>query len=174
MYKESQFDAVQTMTTRNQPTLREFRGMDLFAVKSLVHRTITTCYPGHYCMEAVRFFANYHSNEAILRDALDGCTLVLDKAGRIFTTGTLVDDEIKRVFIEPGLQRHGLGRLIMQRLEEQAATLGIDTIRLDASLPAKPFYDSLGYVTTEAAFLKVENGRRLDFFRMQKTMEKAL
>jgi GNAT superfamily N-acetyltransferase len=163
----------QTMTRRNQPVLRKFRGTDLFAVKSLVHRTVAMCYPGHYCMEAVRFFANYHDEQAILRDALDGCTLVLDRGGRIFGTGTLVGDEIKRVFVDPGLQKHGLGRLIMQRLEEKAAARGVGTIRLDASLPAKSFYDSLGYATVEKAFLRVENGRRLDFFRMQKSVEKT-
>jgi len=173
MYEENQFDAVQTMTTRNRPTLRPFRGTDLFAVKSLVHRTIAICYPGHYCMEAVRFFGNYHSNEDILRDALDGCTLVFDKAGRIVATGTLAGDEIKRVFVEPALQGRGLGRLIMQRLEEQAVSLGIDTVRLDASLPAKSFYDRLGYLTVEPAFLTVENSRRLDYFRMHKSVERT-
>jgi GNAT superfamily N-acetyltransferase len=160
------------MTIRNQPVLREFRETDLFSVKSLVHRTIAICYPGHYCLEAVRFFANYHSNEAILRDALDGCTLVLDRAGRTIATGTLVGDEIKRVFVEPAMQKHGLGRLIMRRLEEKAASLGVGTLRLDASLPAKPFYDSLGYATIEAASLTLENDRRLDFFRMHKPVEK--
>lgn len=157
--------------TKTDPRLREFLETDLFAVKSLVHRTIAACYPGHYCMEAVRFFANYHNEQAILRDAREGCTLVLEKAGRILGTGTLVGDEIKRVFVDPGLQKHGLGRLIMQRLEEKAASLGIGAIRLDASLPAKAFYDSLGYATIEGAFLHVENGRRLDFFRMHKALE---
>jgi GNAT superfamily N-acetyltransferase len=158
------------MTVRDQPTLREFRDTDLFAVKSLAHRTIAVCYPGHYCMEAVRFFANYHGDPAIAEDARDGCTLVLEKAGRILATGTLVGDEIKRLFVEPGLQRHGLGRLIMQRLETQAASLGVGTIQLDASLPAKRFYDRLGYATVERASLEVENGRRLDFFKMRKTL----
>jgi len=155
--------------TKADPELREFLTTDLFAVKSLVHRTIAVCYPGHYCLEAVRFFANYHSEQAILQDAKEGCTLVLDRASRILGTGTLVGDEIKRLFIEPGLQRHGLGRLIMQRLESRAILLGIRTVRLDASLPAKAFYDSLGYTTLEETFLSVENGRRLDYFKMCKT-----
>lgn len=159
------------MTARDHPTLREFRETDLFGVKSLVHRTIAVCYPGHYCLEAVRFFANYHDEEAIRRDAKEGCTLVLEKAGRILATGTLVGDEIKRVFVEPGLQKHGLGRLIMRRLEEKAQMQGIGAIRLDASVPAKAFYDSLGYATLEAAFLRVENDTRLDFFRMQKHLD---
>jgi len=159
------------MTTRDHPTLRKFRGTDLLAVRSLVHRTIAVCYPGHYCMEAVRFFANYHSNEAILRDALDGRTLVLEQTGRILGTGTLIGDEIRRVFVEPGLQKHGLGRLIMQRLEEEATAMGVETVRLDASLPARPFYDSLGYVTIEPVSLPVENGRRFDYFKMHKTLK---
>lgn len=161
------------MTVREQPALREFRVSDRFAVKSLVHRTIAVSYPAFYPLEAVRFFANYHDEQAILRDSHEGCTLVLEKAGRILGTGTVVGEEIKRVFVEPGLQKHGLGRLIMQRLEEKAASWGIGVVRLDASLPAKPFYDRLGYATVEAAFLTVENGRRLDYFRMQKLMEKT-
>jgi len=157
-------------TARDRPALRAFEETDLFAVKSLVHRTIAACYPGHYCMEAVRFVANYHGDGAILEDARQGCTLVLEKAGRILGTGTLVGDEVKRIFVEPGLQRHGLGRLIMQRLEAQAALLGVATIHLDASLPAKPFYDRLGYATVERTSLEVENGRRLDHFKMRKTL----
>lgn len=158
------------MTARDRPSLRMFEDTDLFAVKSLVHRTIAVCYPGHYCMEAVRFFGNYHGDAAILKDARQGCTLVLEKAGRVLGTGTLLGDEIKRVFVEPGLQKHGLGRLIMQRLETQAALLGVATIQLDASLPAKQFYDRLGYATVERASLEVENGRRLDYFKMRKTL----
>lgn len=158
------------MAREMSTTIREFQNADLAAVRSLVHRAITTCYPGHYCPEAVRFFVNYHEGEAILRDAETGCTIVLDKGGRLLGTGTLVDDEIKRVFVAPAFQKQGLGRRILQHLEELATLQGARIVKLDASLPSKMFYDRLGYVTTEAAFLPVENGRRLDFFKMQKTL----
>jgi GNAT superfamily N-acetyltransferase len=150
--------------------IRPFRKTDLPALKSLIHRTIATCYPGHYGPEAVRLFVNYHEEGAILRDAEEGRAVVLDKAGRILGTGTLVGDEIKRVFVDPVFQRQGWGRLIIQHIEEAAALLKIKTVRLDASLPSKAFYDRLGYVTVEATFLPVANGRRLDFFKMQKTL----
>ena len=151
-------------------TIREFQRADLAALKSLVHKTITTCYPGHYGVEAVRFFLNYHQEEAILRDAGEGLTLVLDKAGRILGTGSMVGDEIKRVFVDPAFQKQGFGRRIVQRLEEAAAARGVKAVKLDASLPSKAFYDKLGYTTVEPAFLPVGNGRRLDFFKMQKTL----
>lgn len=158
------------MMEEGHPTIREFRETDLFPLKSLVQRTIAVCYPGHYCTEAVRFFTSYHSEQAILQDAREGCTLVLDRAGRIMATGTLVGDEIKRVFVDFGFQKHGLGRLIMRHLEERAALFGIETVRLHASLPSRAFYDRLGYAIVEEAFLQVENGRSLDFFKMRKTL----
>lgn len=150
--------------------IREFQRADLPGLKALVHRTIATCYPGHYGLEAVRFFLDYHNEEAILRDAEKGRTMVLDKAGRILGTGTLVDDEIKRVFVDPTFQKQGFGRRIMQQLEEAAARQGVAAVKLDASLPSKAFYDRLSYVTVEPAFLPVGNGRRLDFFKMQKAL----
>ncbi len=158
------------MAREIEATIREFQRADLPALKALVHKTITTCYPAHYCVEAVRFFIDYHNEEAILHDAQEGCTIVLDKAGRILGTGTLVDDEIKRVFVDPTVQQQGFGRRIMRQLEEAAARQGIGNVKLDASLPSRAFYDRLGYVTIEPAFRPVENGRRLDFFKMQKTL----
>jgi GNAT superfamily N-acetyltransferase len=151
-------------------TIREFQKADLAALKALVHKTIATCYPGHYGVEAVRFFLDYHSEKAILQDAQKGRTVVLDKAGRILGTGTLVGDEIKRVFVDPTFQQQGFGRWIMRQLEETAARQGVGAVKLDASLPAKVFYDRLGYLTVEPAFRPVGKGRRLDFFKMQKAL----
>jgi GNAT superfamily N-acetyltransferase len=151
-------------------TIREFQRADLAALKALVHKTITTCYPGHYGVEAVRFFIHYHDEEAILRDAGKGRTIVLAQAGRLLGTGTIVDDEIKRVFVDPAFQKQGFGRRIMRQLEKAAVRHGAVAVRLDASLPSKAFYDRLGYVTVEPAFLPVGNGRRLDFFRMRKAL----
>jgi GNAT superfamily N-acetyltransferase len=158
------------MAREIRATIREFQRADLSALKALVHKTIATCYPAHYCVEAVRFFLNYHSEQAILQDARKGRTVVLDKAGRILGTGTLVGDEIKRVFVDPTFQKQGFGRRIMQQLEKAAVRQGATTVKLDASLPAKVFYDRLGYVTVEPAFHPVENGQRLDFFKMQKVL----
>ena len=158
------------MAREMSATIREFQRADLAALKTLVHQTIALCYPGHYGAEAVRFFLDYHSEEAILRDTEKGRTIVLDKAGRILGTGTIVGAEIKRVFVNPAFQKQGWGRRIVQHLEEAAALGGVQTVKLDASLPSKAFYDRLGYATVEPAFLPVENGRRLNFFRMQKAL----
>jgi GNAT superfamily N-acetyltransferase len=158
------------MTEEKRRTIRAFRDADVPALKTLIDRTVDACYPGHYCPAAVRFFKDYHDEQAILKDARAGHTIVLTEAGRIIGTGTLVGDEIKRVFLDPSLHRQGAGRLIMHRLEEEAAAAAVTTVKLDASLPSKAFYDRLNYVTVERTFLPLANGQRLEFFKMQKRL----
>jgi GNAT superfamily N-acetyltransferase len=158
------------MTGKNHLRMREIRKTDLSAVKSLIHRTIAVCYAGHYCPEAIRFFVNYHDDPSILHDARKGCIIVFEKAGRVVGTGTLAGDEIKRVFVDPACQHEGVGRLIMDQLENLAAAAGVTLVKLDASLPSRSFYEQLGYDVVEPASLPVEDGRQLDFFRMRKMM----
>jgi len=74
------------------------------------------------------------------------------------------------VFVQPAFQRQGFGKIIIHKLEAKAATLGITVVKLDASIPSKKFYDSLGYQTLEETFIPVENGRRLDFYKMGKIL----
>jgi GNAT superfamily N-acetyltransferase len=140
------------------------------AVKSLVQTTIDACYPKVYPKEAVQFFKNWHCDEKILKDAKEGYTILLYEDARMVGTGTIVDNHVMRVFVDPAFQRRGFGKLIMHKLEERAVSTGTDVVKLDASLPSKTFYDSLGYVTLERAFREVENNRRLDFYRMEKPL----
>jgi GNAT superfamily N-acetyltransferase len=94
----------------------------------------------------------------------------LEKDNQIIGIGTLLGDEIMRVFVDPAFQKRGFGKLIMQKLEEKALSAGIDIVKLDASLPSKKFYDSLAYVTLEKTFLEVENNERLDYYKMEKLL----
>ena len=96
----------------------------------------------------------------------------MEKDNQIIGTGTIVDNHMMRVFVNLVFQKQGFGKLIMLKLEERAASLGIDIVILDASIPSKKFYDSLGYQTLEETFIPVENGKRLDFYRMEKALIK--
>ncbi|MBN1362540.1 MAG: GNAT family N-acetyltransferase [Sedimentisphaerales bacterium] len=141
---------------------------------ALIGRTIDSCYPPHYAAEAVAFFKSYHDRQALIRDAEQGHTIVLEQDGRIVGTGTLLGDEIRRVFVDPVCQKRGLGRLIMQWLEEQAASRGIRMVVLDASIPAQAFYQELDYITSEERCLEVANGKKLRYHKMQKTLKNTV
>ena len=158
------------MTKRNNISIRRFRRSDLAAVKELIYNTIDTCYSTDYPKEAVKFFKEYHCDKNIIKGAATGWTIVVEENNRIIGTGTVVDDHIMRVFVNPGFQKRGLGKLIMNKLEEKAISTGFRAVKLDASLPSKKFYDSLGYATSEATYLDVENGKKLNYYKMSKVL----
>lgn len=161
---------VRKMCKRCDITIRRFKSSDLDTVTGLIQNTVDVCYSGVYSKEAVRFFKDWHCDENVLKDAKEGYTIVLERDSRIIGTGTIVGDEIKRVFVEPAFQKNGFGKILMQKLEGKALLAGVGVVKLDASLPSKKFYDSLGYVTLEETFLEVENGKRLDYYKMQKSV----
>jgi GNAT superfamily N-acetyltransferase len=150
--------------------IREFKSSDLADVKSLVDGTIGACYSSVYCPEAVQFFKDWHHDEKILENAEKGYTIILEENNKTVGTGTIVGNEIIRVFVNPAFQKQGFGKLIMSKLEEKALSLGIDVIKLDASIPAKKFYDDLGYTTLEETFVELKDNKRLDYYKMQKSI----
>lgn len=61
------------------------------------------------------------------------------------------EGEIRRVRVRPDFQRRGLGRRILEALEERARELGMGTIRLDTTeeqVAARRLYESAGYRET--------------------------
>ena len=160
------------MSERDHISIRKFRSSELIVIKRLIYNTIDVCYQQVYCKEAIKFFKDYHNDENILKGAKEGYTFVLEKNNRIIGTGTIVEEHIMRVFVIPEFQKFGFGKLIMHNLEEKALSTGVKIVKLDASLPSKRFYDSLGYVTIEKTFLEVENGKKLDYYKMDKSLTK--
>jgi len=156
------------MTKLKGIRIRRFRKRDLPAVKELIDNTIDICYLADYPKEAVQYFKQYHCDRNILKGAAKGWTIVLEKNNRIIGTGTIIDSHIMRVFVNPKFQKRGLGKLIMNKLEDKAISSEVNKVKLDASLPSKKFYDVLGYKTREKTYVKLENGKKLHYYKMNK------
>jgi ribosomal protein S18 acetylase RimI-like enzyme len=82
-----------------------------------------------------------------------GCFLVGFRDGELVAMGGFVrhspsEAEIKRMRVHPDHQRQGLGRLLLEALEERARAAGCTTIRLDTTTlqtAARRLYESAGY-----------------------------
>ncbi len=77
--------------------------------------------------------------------------------------------EIKRMRVHPDFQRRGLGRLLLERLEERAQALGARVIHLDTTdqqTSARRLYESAGYRETgrrqTARFLFIDFTKTLE------------
>jgi GNAT superfamily N-acetyltransferase len=158
------------MSTRSDFLIRRMELADTGFVKRLIRKTIDICYPGAYPKEAVDFFKEHHSDENIRRRLDEGSPVVLELDGQIVGTGNLIGEEIVAVFVAPAFQGQGFGKAIMQHLEGSGWANGLHGVKLHSSLVSKGFYDSLGYSTLREACIEVANGKRLDYYEMEKAL----
>lgn len=161
------------MLNQKNVVIRVFEASDIETVHSLVIDTVDKSYSGVYPEEAIDFFKQYHSKDNIYNDWLNGYTIIAEYKGRIAGTGTLLDTNIRRVFVNRQLQGQGLGKLIMEKLEEKALEQGKRIVDLSASLTAKRFYDYLGYITQAEKIINLENNKKLLYYEMIKYLINA-
>ena len=159
------------MTENDNIKFREFRPADLAAVYELLMKTADISFQGVYAPSAIRHCKEHHTREQILTDAQEGYTVVLENDGRIIGTGTLVDDKIGRVYVNPPDQGRGLGKRIMDLLEQRARTDSCEQLFLHSTVVAKRFYESLGYHIEAEKSAEMEDAQHLKYFDMVKHLK---
>lgn len=78
--------------------------------------------------------------------------------------------EVEAVYVTPEAGRRGIGREVLRKLEEQASSLGLKVLRLNASLNAVPFYENVGYVAQERSTYRLLTGVEIACIPMVKSM----
>jgi len=151
--------------------LRQMKATDLQSVYELVQNTIQVSYAGVYPPDAIEFFKNYHSKENILKDLMASYIVVAEFDGQILGTGTLLGTNVRRVFINPQHQRHGIGKIIAEKLESKAKANGLVKMDLSASLKSRRFWEALGFISTGEFVLPVANDQKLIFYEMIKMLK---
>ncbi|MBV6286917.1 GNAT family N-acetyltransferase [Pseudomonas sp. MAFF 301350] len=86
------------------------------------------------------------SPEAVARLLTCRQVLVAQVAGEVVGTASLDGEVVRTVFVAPGRQGLGIGRVLMNRIEALARVAGVQTLRVPSSLTAQAFYARLGYV----------------------------
>ncbi len=142
---------------------------DFDTVCKIVHDTIETVYSSFYPENVVAFFLDHHSAEQLREDIGAERLYLLDIDGIPVGTGTIHDNEIKRVFVLPGYQRKGYGSLIMRDLESIIARTST-SVRLDSSLPGYGLYLKLGYRQIAYRMISTPGGQVLCYHEMEKTL----
>ena len=129
---------------------------DMEEFYDLVQNTIQEVYPKYYPEEVVRFFSQQHCWENL------EC---------VIGAGSFEGNHITRVFVRKDYQRHGVGSLIMQRLEDVIAR-EYESVRLEATLPAVIMFEKRGYRTIRHEKWTVRNGAVLVYPVMEKILRR--
>ena len=157
--------------------LRAITATDVPAVRELHARSFTELAREHHseieiaAHAALIFSADY-------ADELAGAniSLAIDPTGRIVATAgwqAMADRadtaRIRKVFVDPGMARRGLGRHMVEDAEMRARRCGFADFYVRANINAVPLYRVLDYREIEAGVMMVGSAVALPVVYMEKT-----
>ena len=92
--------------------------------------------------------------------------------GMMAGLGVLVPQsgELRACYVHPDYGRMGVGRRIVDALEQIASGMGLGSLTLDSSTTAEKFYASLGYETVLRGSHKLADGSFMPSIKMQKML----
>ncbi|GAA6490901.1 GNAT family N-acetyltransferase [Candidatus Bariatricus faecipullorum] len=132
--------------------IRRFEPEDAREVSALIIKTLRETSIRDYSREYIEDLVTRMGPEDILKKAQETHYYVFCDEGRIAGCGAIGPYEgkteesvLSSVFVLPEYQGTGLGRQIMQTLEEDAYFLRAERIEIPASITAVNFYRKLGY-----------------------------
>lgn len=143
---------------------------DVTNILHIVQTTINKVYPKYYPEYVVKFFLDHHSVENISKAISEEYILVIENDGKIIGTGSLLRNEIKRMFVLPEYQGLGYGSLLLEQLEHQALNEGHTTVILASSLSAFSLYLKKGYAPIEYKKIITSEKQVLCYYQMSKTL----
>ncbi|HEY9405552.1 MAG TPA: GNAT family N-acetyltransferase [Pyrinomonadaceae bacterium] len=110
-------------------------------------RAIREIASSHYTPAETESWASPRAPEHYVEAIRNKEFYVAEEDGAITGFGALdhKQNEIEAVYVSPEVMRRGVGSAILRRLEERALELGVNSLKLDASLNAVAFYQSAGY-----------------------------
>ena len=175
----------------NPATLRPATAADIPAMDALIRRSGIQLSKGFYSEEQAAAVTRYvfGVDSQLVQD---GTYFVLEHEGRLLACGgwskratlfggdqhksgpdPLLDPatqpaRIRAFFVDPAVPRQGLGRMLMEHCEREAAAAGFRLMELAATMPGVPLYRACGFEGIEDLALALPGGVSVPLTRMRK------
>jgi putative acetyltransferase len=122
---------------------------DAPALGALVQRAIRTSNAADYEPAIIDMMcANFAPDKVLERMAVRDVFAAVHGGDIIGTVSfSLPRNKLYSLFIDPRVQRGGIGQHLVRHIEQHATGLGCTTLQLSASITARAFYERLGYET---------------------------
>jgi GNAT superfamily N-acetyltransferase len=173
--------------------LREATQEDLSALQALIARSARELSAGLYTPEQVEgaLLGAFGVDTQLIRD---GTYYVVEAAGSLVACGgwsfrrtpfgsddgrerdvTQLDPatdhaRIRAFFVDPDHARRGLGTLLLERCESEAASRGFTRCEMTATLPGERMYAARGYLPTRRISYALRPGLHIEFVLMRKDL----
>jgi putative acetyltransferase len=134
---------------------------------------------GYYSREIIEEWAPIVASQErvngfaqMIRSGEEVVVVAVGPSGNIVGFGSIVpkNDELRAVYVRLEYGRKGIGRAILQRLEELARKAGLKELSMDASINAESFYNANGFTSEGYGDHTMSSGGRMACVRMRKTL----
>jgi len=132
--------------------IRRFRPEDAQETAQVVITTLRVSNSKDYPPEYIDYNVASHSPEVLLKRAEEGHMYVVCDGSRIVGCGAIApywgsetESILLTIFVLPEYQGKGVGRLIIETLEQDEYFLRADRIEIPASITGVEFYKKMGY-----------------------------
>ncbi len=127
-------------------TIRHYKDCDAEEVSALITENLLQVNARDYGQAAVLQMARFYTPPWINEFAKNGEVLVAVEGDSIIGTAALDQERVRNVFVRIDRHGQGVGKLLMQAVEDAARKQGQPRLCLEASLYAVRFYEKLGYL----------------------------
>lgn len=125
--------------------LRKICDKDLPACSKLICQVIQEIEAKYYSPEVITGWQDYNSLSNLKEEAKNTEFIVYEKDERILGVGAIAQNHIKKVYVSPAHQKKGIGRSLVDCLEQIAKEKGFRECELNSTVNALDFYKHLGY-----------------------------
>ena len=151
--------------------LRIYEIADTEEIMKLFYDTIHEVNIHDYTQEQVDAWAPPQMDIDVWIKALGSkFTYVAEEQDKIIGFGELeANGHIDRFYCHKDFQRKGIGKKILEQLESKAKSLGITKLFTEASITAKPFFESQNFIVVKQQEVE-RRGQKLINFVMEKSI----
>jgi len=157
--------------------IENFQTSQAEEVSELIKRNLLEITSQYYSPEYVTSLIEHHSPVQLLEMSRAQHIFVAMEDSKVVGTGSLANFGTPEtpsyygtsIFVVLEFHRKGIGRQVMQKVEEKALELGADKITVRAAVNARGFYKKLGYTYQDGIETPDEKGN----FVMDKSLNKA-
>ncbi|MEH1873014.1 GNAT family N-acetyltransferase [Nostoc sp.] len=150
--------------------LRIYEIADTEEIMKLFYDTVHEVNIHDYTQEQVDAWASANMDIDVWIKSLKSKFTYVAEQGKIIGFGELeANGHIDRFYCHKDFQRKGIGKKILEQLELKAKSLEIEKLFVEASITAKPFFESQSFIVVKQQQVE-RRGKKLINFIMEKSI----
>lgn len=129
---------------------------DAAAISNVILTALRDTNSQDYAVEVIERVALSFTVESVGKLLESRYVLVACTGDEVVATASLEGEVVRSVFVMPGYQRLGIGKLLLEYILDLAQTLGLSKLSVPSSIGAEAFYLAMGFKVVEERYYEGE------------------